>query len=914
MTAPKSREKKGKFGEFLSSNRFILLSFLAPSLIMALNFMIKSFFPFGDRMILVTDCWHQYYPFLAEYQRMLKEGAFMLYSWNTGGGANFIGVIANYLGSPLYLLSYFVPSGSPWLQVFLAFTVVLRIGLAGMFFSLFLRKVFGRNNISLVSFSLMYAFCAFIMGYYWNMMWLDTVALIPLVIAGVVGVLRDKEFSLYTVALALSVLFNFYMGYMVCIFVLLFSIAYTAVSFVSFKESLKNAGRMLLYTVVAFMLTAFITFPAFEALRCSDSAGVISAFPKEYTVNKGFGYEGDNQLLNTVSATMETLTNLLSYNHPLKMDVGAPNIACSVLALVLIVFYFITKKISLRERIVSGVLCAFMVMSFIVNQLNYIWHGMATPAMVYYRFSFIFSFILIVLAYRAYTFIDTVSKKRFILVSAVLSLYLVAAFFLHRHISVYITLCLAVLILILVILMRKRVISFNVFSLLLCIVMLAESFLSAFVGVATVGNTVITDYPANKTEVEKLRAMCLPEDEFYRTEFTSWYTLNDGDIYDTFGISTFNSMVNKSYTDFLTEFGIAGSKVNNRYAYFETTPVFNLFLNVRYIFGLSGEKAVDSTFMKKMGDIGDCTLYENNAYVPMGFMVSEKLLETELHEDWVSPFEVQNKFFSDATGIEQNVLEFVPLASGFKGEYSDAVSRIAGFEDYYNVSLEDKTPKSRDDIIFTAEYRIEDAGSYYGIFKNSSVNKAYVTINGDAKSRRELDESYTYVAAAGRLEKGDILTVELPAKAGEDSKMFSCLYRVDEELLRQGAEKLSESTMELTSKTNTSVKGRINVKESGLFYTSILYDEGFRAFVDGKEVEITPVADTFIAFPLSEGEHTIELKFYPKGLNLGVCVSCVGAAAFALIVFYRRKRNKRSYQSDPNVTDAPRNCDDSVNK
>ena len=206
MTNPKVNisDKKGIKG-FLCNNVFVIIAFLLPMLIMAACFVVNKIAPFGTNMVMVSDAWHQYYPFLREYQSMLKEGVAPLYSWNTGGGSAFLGVIGNYLASPLYFFTAFLPEGHFWLESYLAFTVVLRIGFAGGFMALFLRKIFERNDLSLVYFSLMYAFCGFIMGYYWNFMWLDTMAMLPLVVAGVYSVLKEGRFSLYIISLALSV-------------------------------------------------------------------------------------------------------------------------------------------------------------------------------------------------------------------------------------------------------------------------------------------------------------------------------------------------------------------------------------------------------------------------------------------------------------------------------------------------------------------------------------------------------------------------------------------------------------------------------------------------------------------------------------------------------------------------------------
>ena len=71
-----------------------------------------------------------------------------------------------------------------------ALLVLTKIGLAGLFFAVFLRTTFRRNEPALVPFSMMYALCSFVAGYYWNIIWLDALALLPLMLAGMVSLLR----------------------------------------------------------------------------------------------------------------------------------------------------------------------------------------------------------------------------------------------------------------------------------------------------------------------------------------------------------------------------------------------------------------------------------------------------------------------------------------------------------------------------------------------------------------------------------------------------------------------------------------------------------------------------------------------------------------------------------------------------
>ncbi|MBQ7999710.1 MAG: YfhO family protein [Ruminococcus sp.] len=896
-----------KLRDFLHRNIFIILSFLAPMAIMALVFAVKNYFPFGERMIPTFDAWHQYYPFLTEYQRMLKEGASVLYSWNTGGGANFLGIIANYVASPLYLLSVFVPSGTPWLAAFLAGTVALRTGIAGMSFAVLLRKVFRRNDLSLVTFSLMYALCAYVLGYYWNMMWLDTVAIVPLVIAGVLAVLRENKFSLYIISLALSVICSFYIGYMVCLLVLIFCVCYTIVSFVSFKHSLKNAGRMLVYTLIAFMLTAAVTIPAFMMLQASDSAGSVAGFSFDYKINYAYGYGDENTLIHTLSAIVRTATNMLAYTRPIVVDKGLPNIACGVLSLVLIPFYIFTKKIKLREKIVSMSLLVFFLLSFVVNQLNYIWHGMSTPAMVYYRWSFIFSFAVVFLAYRAFTLIDAFSKKTFIFASILMMLYLGCAFFLQRKLSVAITLAGAVVIIAGFALYRAGRMKYSVLSVLLCLFVICEMTLSAYYGVTTVRSTSINNYPESYEQVQTLTEIAKEnsgEDMIYRTEFMTPYTLNDGDLYSLYTITTFNSMVDDSYADFLSEFGLAASKVNNRYAYLETTPVANLFLNIKYLISREDDVVLGTNYLDLVATTDECTLYENTAYVPMGFMADKSLLDYKLHSQSYLSIWGQNDIFRLATGIEEPVLTEVEPVKDI--ELTEDITLREGFDHKYICNFKEK----EEETVLTLDYEVPEDGLYYGCFYSSSVDDTELVVNGDEDNVLTFDQNYSYLASLGEYKKGDMLTARIYCKEGKSSNVTAYLARLEQEVFDKGVEKLSKTTMEATEWSDRGLKGTVNVQEEGLLYTSVLYTEGWSAFVDGEEVEITPVADSFIAFVLPEGEHTVELRYTPVGLYAGIGVSALGVVLFALLCVLRRQSPTCKQTTEENTAECVENCCD----
>ena len=269
----------------------------------------------------------------------------------------------------------------------------------------------------------------------------------------------------------------------------------------------------------------------------------------------------------------------------------------------------------------------------------------------------------------------------------------------------------------------------------------------------------------------------------------------------------------------------------------------------------------------------------------MGFMAQESLLQYKLHPNSVVPMDAQNELFSLATGVDKDVL--VPVeASGVSGTDMSKLTLKEGLDHYYTYKR-----TATEDEILTVEYEIEESGSYYGFFRTASKDGFRLSCG-----EREIldDENYTHIVTIGSCSKGDVLKAELPIIKTDNGYVGYYLYRLDKEVFEEGYKKLYDgSSMKLTEKGSRGLKGTIDVKEEGLFYTSVLFDEGWRAFIDGKEVEITPVADTFCAFKLSEGHHEIEFVYTPQGLYLGIGVSALGVVSFAVLAFVARKKRRK---------------------
>ncbi|MDO4883237.1 MAG: YfhO family protein, partial [Oscillospiraceae bacterium] len=115
----------------------------------------------------------------------------------------------------------------------------------------------------------------------------------------------------------------------------------------------------------------------------------------------------------------------------------------------------------------------------------------------------------------------------------------------------------------------------------------------------------------------------------------------------------------------------------------------------------------------------------------------------------------------------------------------------------------------------------------------------------------------------------------------------------NEDVFEQGFTKLTQNVMNTTKLTASSMEGTIDVKQDGLFYTSIPYEKGWTAVVDGQKVDVSAVGNAMLAFPISQGEHTIKLYYYPNGFWPGFAVTMVCILIFAALCFLIYVKKKK---------------------
>ena len=890
----------------------LLLAFAIPFLGMLFVMLVSKYEPFGNYSMLYSDMYHQYYPFFTAYRRALLSGESLLHSWNVGMGMDYLGLISYYLASPLYLLSVFVPEGI--LLEFFSLLMPVKLGLAGLFFAVFLKKLFQRNDISIAVFGGFYGLCAWALGFQWNIMWLDTFALLPLVVLGMVSLLRDKKFILYTLSLFLAVFTNYYIGFFVCIFVFLLFFVYEICRWQGWKKFFADLLRIALFSSIAIGMTAILELPAFAALQTTQSS--VNKFPKDFRLN----IADSHTIFGLLDAMRQVAGNMGGALEP-NFKEGLPNLYCGVGSILLAFLYLQMREVKLRDKICAVLLLLFFNVSFIIRQLDYIWHGFHFTNMIPYRFSFLYSFVLLYMAYRAWTL-----RRKFHLLQILTAGFLTMAVLccsndltstkevvwhsLNLEVPVYLIYNVSFLMLYVGALCygairqkapedatdkQREEIRLELSYRRAGARMLALVFMGAelIAGLVSFGlyfpGTGVSNYPKGTDKAASMiRYMHEREakfDQFFRAETTHSQTLNDGALNNYNGVSTFTSSANVRTTEFMQSLGFGAKNTYNRYCFEESSPVANLFLNLKYMIERDG-KDKSSTFFTDIHHYGDVHLLENKAYLPLGFLAHTNLADVDFAVS-DGKFDFQNELFRAATGLEGDIWYRL------QGENTSIVGNGVTIQESNSFGYCDYSNATKNSTI-TYSY-ITDRDGFCCIHLDLPKRNTYSVIVNDVELYSETI-SLPQMIAVSDLHAGDILDIRIVCKDGEDSNMTVHAAVMDNDLFRAGYEILSASTLDLTTFENTFVEGTIFCDRDGLLYTSIPQNGNWSAEVDGKPAGIVLTGDAMVGVKLTAGEHRVSFRYHNAAFSLGWKLSLACLAGFLALIQINYKPDWKQLQ------------------
>ncbi len=822
----------------------LIAAFVMPIIIMLGIFAGKQIWPFGDNCFLRTDLYHQYIAFFEDLGDRLREGKSLLYAFDIGLGSNYTALFAYYLCAPLHLFAFLIPT--EYMIEFITFLIVLKIGLCGWAMAWYLSKRFHTRHWAITLCGVCYALSGYLAAYSWNIMWLDVLWLSIIAIYGLDLLISKNNPFLYCIALALSILCNYYISIMLCIFMVLYFInRLIATPGLGAKKILGRIASFGFYSLVAGMIAAILVVPCAYALMGTASAN--TTFPR------------------TISNYFSIIDMLARHLVVVDVEIGLdhwPNIYSGVLVFLLVPLYYMNKNVHFREKIANTLLIGFMLLSFNTNVLNYIWHGLHYPNSLPCRQSYLYTFIIMVMCFEGAREWERISKQTLIrllwgAIGAILVVEVITDSAEIPYYACYASIAfLALYVLFSYLHKTGRMEKSTAIAFGVCLLIVEMGLNTAVTSVSYVNRSEFMRY---NDSMDKLVAEAEEGKIFTRIERQFIRTKNDGVYFGYNSASIFSSTTNAAISDFYKKFGLEGN--TNAYAITGATPFVWSFLDIEY--KLTEKRLPNSPIYELVDSTPDRKggynyLYHNLYTLPLGYLVPA---DTDLlwTPTTTAPVRSQNTFVSITTGI---------------GNIFDTVkSNVSGA---------------------TMTATADKAGHYYAYVGSSSVKKVTASVNGE--NQKVWDSiNRNYLVDYGYLEEND----NIKLVASDVSTFTVTLYRLNIDNFIAAVNALSEHPFvitEFTDKTfKTQIRGTVSADKASQLIFSIPIDKGWHFTVDGKEAEMAPLADAFIGVMVGPGEHEVVLTYIPEGLGTGLILSLSGCGLLLIslavwLILHNRKQ------------------------
>lgn len=864
-------------------------SFVIPVLIMIFLYWRWKIYPGGPRTVVSGDGITQFINFFDSFHDVLTGKQSGLYSFHAGMGLNYYAFMSYYLGGFLTPIVFFFSKATMPIAYYVL--TLLKIGLASLAFWIYAKETFKVKKSMNVALAVAYSLMSFVIAHSEVIIWLDVFMYFPLIILGVDRLLDKRKPKLLFFSYLALFLTNYYFGFMVGVFSFLYFVIRYCLDFKKYKARLIP---YLLTSLLSGLASMVMVLPILMDLK--QAGQPLTKINRLFVEGTGFWDLIVKNLIGTYDTT--------KYNT-------IPFIYIGLIPLVFAIFFFVTKKVTKGAKIGYGLLALLIISSFYIWPLALFWQGFHAPNMFHFRFSFIFSFLIIMLAGYAMPLLerDEVWKIKVIIISLMacfcLSVLLKTG---NRYYWVISENMAATLLMLGLYFLYFQYVTYkqsnnkgiqwlvkNSAKIMICL-MIGEAFINAhFVSNRMHRNDwpylMTKTYNKDAKKMEKFVSIANKKDgkNFYHFEsiLGNGTVNNDGFRYNYSGIHMFSSMRNCNVSRVLNGLGFRNAQKDGLTVdYMNNTLLMDSLMGVRY-------NVVDSNpekyGFKEISKAGDLQLYENENALPAGIIAKGNISKFKM--DYNNPLIGQENLLKGLTGKDY------PIYKEIEPKLVEVHNIVPPKENDKSISL----PTNRSNLPRTLVYEVTiPAGeqAYFELLPKSDVYKdfefsTWARVIGpkyDTNTKQILSLGSYYNLGTYHEEQKIRFEVRIDGRHDIEIKKPKILLlnldtynQVISELKTQGVN-LQTNGRFATAKVNLS-------KDSNIF-TTIPYDAGWTLTIDGKKEPIKSVNGGFIQIHVPKGKHNIKLSYFPPGLELGLILFVGSSILFVLFDIWYEYRRK----------------------
>ena len=942
----RSSQPKPAQGTKLSANSFKypVLAALITAVCFCLMLIISQKYPFGRYTTLISDLEAQYAPYLFLYRAKLLTANWgriisdFGYSFSLGAGKNFAGTFGYYLASPLNLLVLlFKPEQA---NEFVMLLMGLKISLAAAFMCAFIEERAEKKGTYWPAiWGVMYAFSSYTMLFLFHIMWLDGYMLLPLLLFFIERYLKNGKLTGVSVVLLLLFLSNYYIAYMAGIysFIYLLSRMYLTDMFKKECRPAKVIGRFIARAVCAGLTLGIILVPVgLDTIRNADPTH--SADRSDYV-----GFTLAKFLDRIFMGYAGEFNDVLIANMPLIYVSGIVTFLC-VLFLVSRAFTGKAKKLYTAAFVLIYAMLA-------IDFLDVAWQVFDSPNWFWHRETFVFITFFMTVSYYVFEHIKEVTKEEILKTAGILGIILLLAHSFgdmkdHGILFVF-NLCIIIAVALALLGLKKEKWGYQmkdmgkILPILLAACCVYET---AFLAPLQSAGTATLSIAGSEGEDFVVGMMLFEDyaeasdilDNGFRNEYDCFHTEDDVTVMGSAeytgyrGITIFNSNSNKMFGRFLKQLGYC---VN--YNYFSAdcsyqAPATDAFFSIGTIYSTSdGYNGADL-----LAENDEMSFYVNRSVLPLAFTANRDArtfdfyqLETAVDEK--NYFDFQNDWYRslfdcftddfyiavDEADIEQelingsviNIWDYqnpaadeeeedevtTPLMTNDSKNFDPDDIGLEVLSDYFETQTEVYRTNKNLPIIINYTITVTRPDELYINISVPRMNSgSEVWLNGENLVYYPARTFYSSILRLGAYEPGE--TVQVTIMADYDMWTYADINFAyfDLESFENQFANINTTATTVTEVDDGYVTFEADVNSGEMILTSIPYENGWTAYIDGQEAEIIPYEDALISLDAEPGHHDVRLTFTPPGFKAGAVLSLLGIIGFAVIEIAERK-NKR---------------------
>lgn len=839
-----------------------IISIIIPIIILSIACFFTNTQPFGDYLLPKYDGLSQYASFTMNFKNALLGKNSLFYSFGGSLGYNFYATSIYYMFNPTNLLCLFATEKT--ITEYYTFLIFLRISLSAFTMCKYLKYKFKKqSNIFYISLIICYALMGYNVCYFFNYMYFDNVMFFPILMIGLDKLINERKKVLYIIMLTISILSNFYIGYMECIFCLLYFIY----NYINLK---KKDTKIIKDFIISSLLSGFMCMITLIPEILELMQGKLEHFSSEFQTNY---FAFNSNYLNFFYKL--TPGSMIEYD----IKYGYVNIYVSLLVAVLVIKYFFLKNVSKKEKITTLVFILFFILSISFNLLDYAWQMFQRPIWYPNRYIFTFSFFLITIAAKTYANKDKINQPiKWKIITSIIYIILItlAVIINERFTYMYGAIKIAAFIFSIMLLLEYIFLFENKKAILLITSMLI---------IELTFNTIVTFkeqetiYPYNNFQNSTQEKLDITNyikeadnktNNFYRVNLEKTNIHTEGSFYQYNGINSFSSIKNSRLLHFFKDQMLYDVIDNTRLIFNYYNPYITSLIGVKYIDG----NEIEYYYEKVYDKYPSTTIYKNNDALSLGFMINKDIINYKYIENnsYENTKNLTNKMINKNNKVYESLNKNIKLHN----------SEIKTIDNTKYVIINNK-----DDNYISIEGTITKDGF---VTLNKSID-FYVLTEVYINNKRL--EGYGRNKTPLTLKKGDKYKIIFRSNKDKYEYKYIEWFLIYIEDYKEFINELKKNELQITEyKKDDYIKGIINVtNDKTTLFTSIPYNKGWKVLIDGKERNYEDCANAFICVNnLNEGKHTIEFKFIPQGFIPGSLISLV--TLILTIIYIKKERTK----------------------